>query len=353
MTAGTKSGAPMTGAVPDKRPEWNVDLSKVGVVAIGRNEGERLERALKAVARLIPRVVYVDSGSTDGSNLMASGLGVTVAELDRTQPFTHAKARNLGFETIMRMQPDLELVHFIDGDCEIVEGWIERAVTFLRERPDIAWVCGRVLELFPERSLYNHLRWMEWNWDPFGEVAGSAGNGLTRVSAVKQVGGFDGSLIGGADLEICLRMRQKCGKIWRLDADMCRHDSAMYTYGQWWRRNLRAGHVYAEGAWMHGRGPARYHVRPTISNFFWAYALPAAAIAPAWATAGASLLLFALYPVKTVQIAWRMRRQGYGWKDALLYAFFCITDKLPMAIGQTIFLLRTLSRRGHVLMEYK
>ncbi len=39
----------------------------LGVVVIGRNEGERLRRCLESVLGATPGVVYVDSGSSDGS----------------------------------------------------------------------------------------------------------------------------------------------------------------------------------------------------------------------------------------------------------------------------------------------
>jgi GT2 family glycosyltransferase len=324
----------------------------VGVVAIGRNEGRRLERALQAVVRRVRTVVYVDSGSTDGSAEMARRLGVTVAELDRSQRVTHAKARNLGFETIMKLRPDLELVHFLDGDCEIVEGWLDRAVEFLDERPDVVWTCGRILELHPEQSIYNRLRGLEWNWHEAGEVDGSAGNGLTRAAAIRDVGGFNGELIAGADWEICLRLRQHGGKIYRLDADMCRHDAAMFTYRSWWNRNLRAGHVWAEGVWLHGRDPEHYKVREWMSNLLWGLLVPLLALALAWPSHGWSLLLLALLAVKVAQVARRARRRGYAAADAWLFAVFCIADKTPMALGQLSFLWRVVRRRGHVLIEY-
>jgi len=44
---------------------------KIGVVVIGRNEGERLKRCLQSVRGRAACVVYVDSGSTDDS--LASG----------------------------------------------------------------------------------------------------------------------------------------------------------------------------------------------------------------------------------------------------------------------------------------
>ena len=42
-------------------------MSRLGIVAIGRNEGERLRRCLESVVGLGHAIVYVDSGSTDGT----------------------------------------------------------------------------------------------------------------------------------------------------------------------------------------------------------------------------------------------------------------------------------------------
>jgi glycosyltransferase involved in cell wall biosynthesis len=73
-------------------------ISKVGIVAIGRNEGERLRKCLQSVIECAALVVYVDSGSTDNSVAMARGIGSDVIELDMRVPFTAARARNIGFE---------------------------------------------------------------------------------------------------------------------------------------------------------------------------------------------------------------------------------------------------------------
>ena len=40
---------------------------KIGAVAIGRNEGERLINCLQSLKKDLKQIVYVDSGSTDGS----------------------------------------------------------------------------------------------------------------------------------------------------------------------------------------------------------------------------------------------------------------------------------------------
>ena len=57
-------------------------MNDLGVVAIGRNEGERLRSCLLALGPQSLPIVYVDSGSTDGSPDLAVSLGVAVVEFD-------------------------------------------------------------------------------------------------------------------------------------------------------------------------------------------------------------------------------------------------------------------------------
>ena len=72
-------------------------LSDIGVVIIGRNEGERLSNCIDAVKMVNVNIVYVDSGSIDGSLEFARRSGITVVSLDPSRIFTAARARNEGF----------------------------------------------------------------------------------------------------------------------------------------------------------------------------------------------------------------------------------------------------------------
>src|SRR5438270_7605806 len=85
---------------------------RVGVVAIGRNEGERLRACLVSARRDCAAVVYVDSGSSDDSVALARPLGVHVVELDLSTPFTAARARNEGFARLQQVEPDRDFVQF-------------------------------------------------------------------------------------------------------------------------------------------------------------------------------------------------------------------------------------------------
>ena len=215
-------------------------MRNVGIVAIGRNEGERLHRCLNSVIGRGLTLVYVDSGSTDGGIELARDLGVEVVELDLSRPFSAARARNEGFERLCQINPEIRVVQFVDGDCEVIDGWLDRALRTLEDHPDVAVVCGRRRERFPEQTVYNHLADLEWD-SPIGEAKACGGDALMRVAAVQEAGGYNPGIIAAEDDEICLRMRGKGWRVLRIDCDMTLHDMAMTRFGQWWRRELRGG----------------------------------------------------------------------------------------------------------------
>jgi glycosyltransferase involved in cell wall biosynthesis len=327
-------------------------LKQVGLVAIGRNEGQRLRQCLLSVIGKVACVVYVDSGSTDGSIELARSLGVEVVELDLSTPFTAARARNAGFAHLLQADAQIEFVQFIDSDCEVVEGWLDYAQSELEAQPNVAVVCGRRRERFPEQSIYNQLCDIEWN-TPVGETKACGGDSMMRVEAFQQAGGFNSTLIAGEEPELCVRLRQKDWKILRLDAEMTRHDAQMTRFGQWWKRALRAGHAYAEGAWLHGREPERHWVKESRSIWFWGLIFPLLVLGMAWPTKGLSLLLLGGYPLVAYRISRYMQQQGIKSKDAWAYGLFCMLGKFPQVQGQLQFHLGRLLGRRQALVEYK
>jgi glycosyltransferase involved in cell wall biosynthesis len=327
-------------------------VSRLGVVAIGRNEGERLRRCLESVAGRAAWVVYVDSGSTDDSVTMARDKGAIVVELDRDVPFTAARARNAGLEQLRAAAPSLELVQFVDGDCEVVGGWLERAQAELDGDPPLAVVCGRRRERHPEASIYNRLCDIEWD-TPVGLADACGGDAMMRAGPLDEIGGYDATLIAGEEPDLCLRLRQRGWKILRVGAEMTLHDAAMTRFAQWWKRSLRAGHAFAEGAARHGHEPERHWVKEARSNWFWGLALPGAALGLAPSSGGASLSLLGGYLVLAARIYKSMRRRGLSREDARLYTAFCVLGKIPQALGQALYWAKRLSGRQGGLIEYK
>ena len=99
-----------------------------------------------------------------------------------------------------------------------------------------------------------------------------------RVKALEAVGGFREDLIAGEEPELCVRLRAKGWRIWRLDSDMALHDAAMNRFAQWWQRNMRSGYSFAQGAYLHGALPERHFVWESLRPWFWGICLPLACL---------------------------------------------------------------------------
>jgi GT2 family glycosyltransferase len=333
-------------------PETRSLRERIGVVAIGRNEGERLRACLRSLRTMggdsLP-TVYVDSGSTDGSVDLARAMDIVVEELDMSIPFTAARARNAGFARLLDANPDIEYVQFIDGDCEMMAGWAESALAFLDANPAVAVVCGHRHERYPERSVYNLL--CEFDWDgPVGKVKACGGDSVMRVPAFRGVNGFRDDLIAGEEPELCVRLRQAGWQVYRLDRQMCLHDAAMTRFRQWWRRSARAGHAFAEGAWLHGRPPEWHGVRQVASSVTWGFMLPVTVVGLMLAGFKGAILLLVLYPIQVVRIAIHGQRSNrQNWINAL----FLVVAKFAEFSGNARFLLNRLRGGPARLIEYK
>ena len=329
------------------------DMKDVGVVAVGRNEGERFKRCLGSLIGRHLTVVYVDSASTDGSPEYAREMGVDVIGLDMSIPFTVARARRAGFDRLLTINPGLRYVQFVDGDCEVNEHWLGLARAELDSRPDVAAVCGRRRERYPDRSPYNRLADLEWDGPP-GEIDACGGDAMMRIETLRAVGGgYNPAVIVGEEAELCLRLRAAGMKIVRLAAEMTVHDIDMMRFGQWWKRTVRTGYGFAEGMARHGASEERHMVREHRSVIFWGLLLPLIALALAWPTRGLSLALLIAYPLLYIRIVRRQSKANRSPRDARLYALSCVVGKFPQAIGLCRFWVRKWLGMHGGLIEYK
>lgn len=321
-----------------------------GVVAIGRNEGARLKRCLESVRGAVDAVVYVDSGSTDDSVAMSRTMGVAVVELDRLTPFTAARARNAGFARLLELQPALDYVFFVDGDCEVVKGWLETAGRYLDEHPDVAVVWGFRRERFPEKSVYNLLCDVEWQDYATGETKFCGGDALIRVDAFRQAGGYRPDLICGEEPEMCVRLRAADWRIWHLQDAMTLHDAAMDRFSQWWKRVKRGGYGHAQAVHLHGAPPERHGVVESTRAWIWGLFLPLLALVLTVCFGPAGFLVLLAYPLQICRIALSGKYSARtNWWRAVALTF----GKFPEMTGQLQFLADRLRRTQSRLIEYK
>lgn len=320
-------------------------VRRLAAIAIGRNEGARLERCLRSLEPARVPVVYVDSGSTDGSEDLARRIGATVHELATDRPFTAARARAEGFTAMLAKMPEPDYVMFVDGDCEIEPGWLEQAMAFLDSEPGYAVVCGRRRERHVDASPYNRLIDKEWA-TPVGAADACGGDAMFRCSAYVAAGGFDPAMIAGEEPELCSRLRALGWKIMRMDAPMTIHDAAMERFSQWWRRAVRSGIGYAQAWWATRRSPAGgLYFRQLARAIGWAGVLPLASLvlAVAWHP-----LWLALWPAATLAQLVRVAVRD-GWFAARL----AVAGKYAELIGIARFLGRSLRGRTGGTVSYK
>ena len=322
--------------------------SKFGVVVIGRNEGQRLISCLQSLSDATT-VIYVDSNSTDGSVKAAQDRNIDVIELDLSIPFTAARARNAGFARLLETMPDLRYVQFVDGDCELAAGWAEVAVSFLERMPEVAAVCGRLRERYPEQSIYNWLCDKEWD-RPAGEARSCAGNVMMSVRALKGVGGYREDVIAAEEDELCVRLRMTGWRIWRLPDEMGLHDAAMMHFRQWWRRSFRAGYAFAQGAHLHGARPERHFVWESRRAWVWGLVLPLVCVIITAAFRPFGWIAWLIYPLQLVRLT---ANNSGPLRERSILALFQLLARFPEGLGQAMFWRDRLLMRRPQLIEHK
>lgn len=328
----------------------------LSVAIIGRNEGRRLARCIASVGSIEGmdgsiEVIYVDSGSADGSAAMAAAAGARVFETDSPRP-TAALGRNIGWRAARA-----EFVLFLDGDTILHSAFPRRALDAIAEDRTIAAVWGHRREIHCERSLYNRVLDLDWLFAPgFTEYCG--GDVLMRRSALLEVDGYDGALIAGEEPELCRRLRSRGHRILHIDAPMTGHDLAMLHFSQYWRRALRAGYAYAEVS-RRFRDTADpfwglQRRQNLIRGGFWSLSLVSAV---ACALLFRSLLPIALWMmlllVLAARSAWLTRWKSSSMATLLLYGVHSHLQQIPILVGQLQFVRDAERGTSRKLIEYK
>ena len=288
-------------------------------------------------------------GSTDGSVEYAHKVGVNVVQLEIGTPFTAARARNAGFYKLREIAPRLDYVEFIDGDCEVQQGWHQIAQSFLEMHDDVAVICGRRRERYPERSVYNWLCDQEWD-GPVGSVRACGGDAMIRVAALVAVGGYRSNLIAGEEPELCIRLRATGWRIWRLSAEMTIHDAAMTQFSQWWRRSTRAGYAFAEGSHLYGATTERHWVWESRRAWLWGIWLPLCCLVLGLTFEPWGWLALLLYPL---QIFRQVLRNSGPVRRRVTLAAFQMLGRFPESWGQIKLQRDCMFGRQGNLIDYK
>jgi cellulose synthase/poly-beta-1,6-N-acetylglucosamine synthase-like glycosyltransferase len=334
------------------------EISKIGVVIIGRNEGERLRDCLSSVLKMnypaeLLDVLYVDSSSTDGSVALAEGMGVRTIVLEG--PTTAARGRNAGWTST-----DAPFILFLDGDTLLHPEFVATALPHLADA-SVAGVYGDRREMRTDDSIYNAIFDMDWNaassegssWSIF-----FGGDALVRRSALESVGGYNESLIAGEEPDMCRRMRGLGNRILHIDAPMTLHDLAMVKIKQYWRRSVRTGYAYAEISSMYADTTDPLWSAESRSNntrgVFWTCGPAFALLLSLLMLSPLPILLFLMIALALfARTALKVRSRTDSIKLLLAYSVHSHLQQIPIFFGQLRY--RRQQQRGGkaAIIEYK
>jgi cellulose synthase/poly-beta-1,6-N-acetylglucosamine synthase-like glycosyltransferase len=189
-------------------------------------------------AGLRTEILYVDSGSTDGSLELAARLGATVCHCRRERLPQLAPAISAG------VRLPASYILFLDGDTILNADFPLVALAELQKNSTNAAAWGHRREICACLSVYVRVLDLDWVYPP-GETLFFGGDVLVRRAALEAVNGFDETLIAGEEPEMCRRMRNLGWHIQHIDVPMTLHDLAITRFSQYWRRSQRAGYAFA------------------------------------------------------------------------------------------------------------
>lgn len=322
---------------------------RIGAVVIGRNEGQRLLNCLSSMQGEVDLVVYVDSGSTDGSVEAAEEMGAeTVLLSNEAAPFTAARGRNAGFEKIMARPDPPDLVQFVDGDCTLEAGYLTHAAAALGQDHTLGLVTGWRTEIDPGGSIYNEMCHFEWH-RPSGEITACGGDMMVRSHAFEEIGGFDPEVIAAEDDEFCERLRKSGYRLLRLPIPMTHHDANMTSFWQWWSRAVRTGHGFEQVNDLH----PEYFVRERHRMWIYGAVLPLLTLVGAVLFWPLFLIAALLYLTSYIRTAIGLRANGLPMRRALKHSVFLFISKFPNLIGAAMYRKRKRLGREMEIIEYK
>ena len=207
-----------------------------------------IDSSLRAVAEVGGEVILADGHSTDRTVQLASTFPIRIVRLANANERCCGVGPQLGYQ-----HSQGEYVYILDGDMQMVPGFLPEALLFLAQHPEVGGVGGRVVEQnlesleYRERALRNapHL-------SP-GDVDRLDGGGLYRRRAIEEAGFMsDRNLHSYEEFDLAVRLRALGWKLWRLPVDAATHyghDSPPYSLLM---RRWKARYAFGLGELLRG-----------------------------------------------------------------------------------------------------
>lgn len=208
----------------------------LSVIIPCKNEEKNIERCLTSLFKELKNipsfeVLMIDSRSTDKSVEKAQQFPINIIQLKQNWDISPGAARYVGcVNTLGKYRL------FIDGDMELIPGFIEKAINFLQGNEQAAAVAGLGSEFYSEGGKLENMYQRELTVARVDYIAGA---GLFKSSALDKVGYFNPFLKAEEEHELAQRLQKADYCLFTLPIPMINHYTSK-GMGNFERR-LKAG----------------------------------------------------------------------------------------------------------------
>jgi len=306
------------------------ESGRLSCVVIGLNNAKTLVPCLESLkASDVGRsmeIIYVDGGSSDGSQELAESVsGVKVIMLNHDNP-TAGRSRNAGWRASSG-----DIVHFLDGDMVVEDGWLRTSVSAFVGK--IAAVFGDIRELQPKRNWYHRAMDAQFISRP-GNGRYFSGMVAIRRTVLEETGGYCDAMIRGEDWEMSSRVRRLGYELKHLDQVMCHHHIDMSRSSEYFRRCFFTGYGMGENSILQfssGELEGAVGVGKVLAKA----GASAVLVFAAWIYANPYLLLSSviLNAIPVFQMPYLRKKHALLWGESWILASHRIISTYPVALG--------------------
>ncbi len=211
------------------------------------NEAECIEKTIDSIRNHIAdyphKIIVADSLSTDNTQQLASGKGVTVVSLTNPADRCCGVGHQLGY-----LYSEGEYLLLLDGDMELEDGFIAKGIEFLEKHREYAGVAGTVEMDGAANYEFKSRKQRIHKIYPLGDCGHLGGGGLYRRSAIEKIGYLTNrNLHGYEEAELGIRLHDAGYKLHRLDTPYFRHTSYTMPTLKMLQYRWKNGFLWASG----------------------------------------------------------------------------------------------------------
>ena len=178
-----------------------------------------IESALRAVEIFGGEVILADSLSNDKTIEIAQQYPIKIIQLVNPKERCCGIGPQLGYQYSQG-----EFVYILDGDMQILDTFLPKALEYMRKHPKVGGVGGKMQEMNTSSLEFQSRVERQAQHMKAGQVDRLDGGGLYRKAAIESVGYLSNrNLHSYEEFDLAIRLRAQGWQLHRIDTDAVRH----------------------------------------------------------------------------------------------------------------------------------